>query len=93
MKVRLEVARNLLYKAAWLKVENKPSELESAMVKLFLSEAYVQSSLDAIRILGGYGYATEFGVERELRDAIGGILYSGTSEIQRNIIARSLGLN
>ena len=48
--------------------------------------------MDAIRIHGGYGYTTEFEVERDLRDAIGGVLYSGTSDIQRNIIASYLGL-
>lgn len=92
MKVRLETARLLLYKTAWLKKEGKPAQMESAMAKLYLSEVFVQSSLDAIRIHGGYGYTTEFEVERELRDAIGGTLYSGTSDIQRNIIARHLGI-
>jgi alkylation response protein AidB-like acyl-CoA dehydrogenase len=90
--VRLETARNLLYKVAWLKRESKPAVMEAAMAKLYLSESYVQNSMDAIRILGGYGYMTEFEVERDLRDAIGGTIYSGTSDIQRNIIARLLGL-
>lgn len=62
------------------------------MAKLYLAEAFVESGLDAIRTFGGWGYMTEFEVERELRDALGGILYSGTSDIQRNIIARYLGL-
>jgi alkylation response protein AidB-like acyl-CoA dehydrogenase len=66
--------------------------MEAAMAKLYLSEAFVQSSLDAIRVHGGYGYMTEQGVERDLRDAVGGTLYSGTSDIQRNIIARLLGV-
>ena len=92
MKVRLETARWLLYQVAWLKKAGKPTHLEAAMAKLYLSEAFTQSSLDAIRIHGGYGYSTEFEVERDLRDAIGGILYSGTSDIQRNIIASYLGL-
>lgn len=92
MKVRLETARLLLYKTAWLKKEGKPAQMEAAMTKLYLSEVFVESSLDAIRIHGGYGYTTEFEVERDLRDAIGGTLYSGTSDIQRNIIARYLGL-
>ncbi len=48
--------------------------------------------MDAIRIHGGYGYTTEFEVERDLRDAIGGTIYSGTSDIQRNIISRLMGL-
>lgn len=92
MKVRLETARLLLYKTAWLKQQGKPAQMEAAMAKLYLSEVFVESSLDAIRIHGGYGYTTEFEVERDLRDAIGGTLYSGTSDIQRNIIARYLGL-
>ena len=92
MKVRLETARLILYKVAWLKKTGKPAVMEAALAKLYLSEAFVQSSLDAIRIHGGYGYMTEFEVERDLRDAVGGTLYSGTSDIQRNIIARLLGL-
>jgi alkylation response protein AidB-like acyl-CoA dehydrogenase len=92
MKVRLETARLLLYKVAWLKRAGKPAVMEAAMAKLYLSECFVQSSLDAIRIHGGHGYMTEFEVERDLRDAIGGTLYSGTSDIQRVVIARLLGL-
>ncbi len=92
MKVRLETARLLLYKVAWIKSKGKSANMEAAMAKLYLSEAFVQSSMDALRIHGGYGYMTEFEVERELRDAIGGTIYSGTSDIQRNIISRLLGL-
>jgi alkylation response protein AidB-like acyl-CoA dehydrogenase len=92
MKVRLETARLLLYKVAWLKQIGKPAIMEAALAKLYLSECFVQSSLDAIRTYGGYGYTTELEVERDLRDAVGGTLYSGTSDIQRMIIARWLGL-
>lgn len=92
MKVRLETARLLLYKVAWLKQTEQPAIMEAALAKLYLSECFVQNSLDAIRTYGGYGYMTEFEVERDLRDAIGGTLYSGTSDIQRVIIARWLGL-
>jgi len=92
MKVRLETARLLLYTVAWLKKNGKPAVMEAAMAKLYLSESFIQSSLDAIRTFGSYGYMTEFEVERDLRDAVGGTLYSGTSDIQRNIIARLLGL-
>lgn len=92
MKVRLETARLLLYQVAWLKSEGKSAVMEAAMAKLYLAEAFVQSGLDAIRTFGGWGYMTEFEVERDLRDALGGVLYSGTSDIQRNIIARYLGL-
>lgn len=92
MKIRLETARLLLYKVAWLKKMGKPAVMEAAMAKLYLSECFVQSGLDAVRTLGGYGYMTEFEVERDLRDAVGGTIYSGTSDIQRNIIARLMGL-
>ena len=92
MKLRLETARLLLYKVAWLKQMGKAAMMEAALLKLYLSECFVASGLDAIRIHGGNGYLTEFGIERGLRDAIGGVIYAGTSDIQRNIIARLLGL-
>ena len=92
MKVRLETGRLLLYNVAWKRSRGKSAVMEAAIAKLYLSEIFVQSSLDAIRTHGGYGYTTECGVERDLRDAVGGTLYSGTSDIQRNIIARFLGL-
>jgi len=93
MKVRLEAARLLVYHLGWAMGEKKSTTpLESAMVKLFISESFVQSSLDTIRTHGGYGFMAEAGIERDLRDAIGGEIYSGTSDIQRNLIARHLGL-
>ncbi|MGH2722669.1 MAG: acyl-CoA dehydrogenase family protein [Actinomycetota bacterium] len=92
MKLRVETARLLLYRLGWLKSQGKSSPMDAAMVKLHVSESFVHTSLDAIQIHGGYGYMTEYEIERELRDAIGSRLYSGTSEIQRNIIAGYLGL-
>lgn len=92
MKVRLETSRLLLYRAAWQQTQGGDGGLDSAMAKLYISEAAVASGLDAVQLHGGYGYMEEYGVERELRDAIGGTLYSGTSEIQRLLIARHLGL-
>jgi alkylation response protein AidB-like acyl-CoA dehydrogenase len=92
MRVRIEIGEMLLHKVAWAKAKGQRASMESAISKLFVSEAYVASSLDAIQIHGGYGFMTEVEVERDLRDAIGGKLYSGTSEIQRNIIASLLGL-
>ena len=92
MKLRLETARLLLYKVAWLKEREQPAMLEAALLKLYLSECFVASGLDSVRIHGGNGYLTEYEIERDLRDAIGGVIYAGTSDIQRNIIARSLGL-
>ena len=92
MKVRLETSRLILYRAAWAQSKGQTPALEAAMAKLYISEAAVQSALDAIQVHGGYGYMKEYQVERDLRDAIGARLYSGTSEIQRLIIARNLGL-
>jgi alkylation response protein AidB-like acyl-CoA dehydrogenase len=92
MKIRLETSRPLVYQIGRLKDQGRPAMQEAAIAKLYVSESFVKSSLDAIQIFGGYGYMREQGVERDLRDAVGGTLYSGTSEIQRNIIAKSLGL-
>jgi alkylation response protein AidB-like acyl-CoA dehydrogenase len=92
MKLRLETARLLIYKVAWLKNEGNSVMMDAALAKRYLGDSFVESSLDAIRVHGGYGYMTEFEVERDLRDAIGGTLYGGTSDIQRNIVARLLGL-
>ena len=92
MMVRLETGRNLLYKVAWLEEQGRPLLKEAAMAKLYLSECFVQSSIDAICIHGAKGYATEFEVERDLRDGIGGLIYSGTNDVQRNIVAQVSGL-
>jgi alkylation response protein AidB-like acyl-CoA dehydrogenase len=92
MKLRLETARPLVYTIGWLKDQGKSAVMEAAIAKLYLSESFVKSSLDAIQIFGGYGYMTECELERDLRDAVGSQLYSGTSEIQRNIIASKMGL-
>ena len=92
MKVRLEAARLMIYHAAWTKQRGGPAASASSAAKLFASEALVQSCLDAVQVHGGYGYTTEYGMERQLRDAVGSRIYSGTSDIQRAIIARSLGL-
>jgi alkylation response protein AidB-like acyl-CoA dehydrogenase len=92
VKVHLEAARLLVYRAAWALDHARTASLESAMAKLFVSETLVRSALTAVQVHGGYGFTTEYEVERALRDAIGSTLYSGTSEIQRTVIARWLGL-
>jgi alkylation response protein AidB-like acyl-CoA dehydrogenase len=92
MKVRLDTCRQLVYRIGWLKEHGKPAMLEAAVAKLHVSESLVANCQDAIQVFGGYGYMVEQQIERELRDAVGSTLYSGTTEIQRNLIARCLGL-
>ena len=92
MKLRLETSKLLLYKTAWLKNQGKSAMLEAAMLKLQVSENFVSSSLDTIRNHGAIGYLTENEIERDLRDSVGGLIYAGTSDIQKNIIAKLLGL-
>ena len=90
MRMRLELAELILQKVAWMKSTGKRAQIESAIAKLFVSESYLQSSLDAMQIHGGYGFMSEYEIDRDLRDALGSRIYSGTSEIQRNIIAQLL---
>lgn len=92
MKVRLETSRSLVYRIGWLKGLGRNAEVDAAMAKLHTSDAFIRNCMDAIQVHGGYGYMTEFPFEREMRDAMGSTLYSGTSEIQRTIIAKGLGL-
>ena len=92
MYVRLEAARSLIYRVASLKGQGKSAPAEAAAAKLFTSEAWVRSSQDAIQIHGALGYLKDMGIERDLRDAIASTIYSGTSEIQRVVLARMLGL-
>lgn len=92
MKVQLEAARLLVYRAAWLVDQNQNVSLEAAMAKLFVSECFVHSALDTVQTLGGYGYLTHYEVERVLRDAVASTIYSGTSDVQSNIIARWLAM-
>lgn len=92
MKVQLEAARLLTYHSAWRLGRVRDSSMDAAMTKLFVSESLVKAALATVQIHGGYGYMTETEVERYLRDAIGSTIYSGTSEMQRNIISRWLGL-
>jgi hypothetical protein len=92
MRLRLETSQLLLYKLAWMKDQNEAATLEAALAKLHLAESFVANSLDAIRIHGARGYMSDTGVHQDLRDAMAGVIYSGTSDIQRNIIARLMGL-
>jgi len=92
MKVAIDAGRFLLYRVGWLQGQGKSTVMESAIAKLFVSETHVRAALDALQLHGGYGYMREYPIEREVRDALSGTLYSGTSEMQRKIIARCLGL-
>ena len=94
MSTELDAARLLVYRAAWLKQQGEPHTEAGAKAKVFASEMARRHSGEAIQILGGYGYTTEFPVERYYRDARVTEIYEGTSEIQRLVIARTiLGLS
>lgn len=92
MKIRLEASRLLVRRAAAMLDKSKMVSLDAAIAKVFVSESLVQTSLDALQIHGGYGYCTEYEIERAVRDAVGSTIYSGTSEMQRQIIGRWMGL-
>jgi len=90
MEMKVEQARMLVYKAAWLKDQGMPYDKESAMAKLAASEAAMWVSTEAVQVHGGYGYVKEYHVERLMRDAKITQIYEGTSEIQRIVISRDL---
>ncbi|MBI4879730.1 MAG: acyl-CoA dehydrogenase [Planctomycetes bacterium] len=90
MAVQIEAARHLVYNAARLKDAGRPYSTEAAMAKLFASEVAMKVTYDAIQVLGGYGYTTEYEVERFWRDAKLTTIGEGTSEIQRLVISRAI---
>jgi alkylation response protein AidB-like acyl-CoA dehydrogenase len=92
MHMRVESSANWLSRAVAAMEGGGRASLEIASAKLAISEANVANSLDAITLHGGAGYMAETGVEADLRNAVGGLIYSGTSDIQRNRIAAMLGL-
>jgi alkylation response protein AidB-like acyl-CoA dehydrogenase len=92
MKMRVDQAQAALYRTAWLQAKGRTVYLEAALAKLTISENWVRCAEDALQIHGGFGYMVETEVERELRDALGSRIYSGTSEIQRVLVASLLGL-
>ncbi|ARF17953.1 acyl-CoA dehydrogenase [Sporosarcina ureae] len=90
MATATEAARLLVYRAAWLRSEDKPCGKEASMAKLFASQASVDNSIEAVQVFGGYGYTKDYPVERYFRDAKVCQIYEGTSEIQRVVIAKHL---
>lgn len=92
MKLRLDGARLLLHRACWEMDTGGRATLAVALAKLAVSEGAVASALDAVRVFGGRGYLAELGVEAALRDAVPSVLFSGTSDLQKEIAAKELGL-
>ncbi|HTQ46223.1 MAG TPA: acyl-CoA dehydrogenase family protein [Polyangiaceae bacterium] len=90
MQTQLDAAYLLAMRAAWLKEQGRPFSREASMAKVFASESAVRICNEAVQIHGGYGYIREFAAERHLRDARVTMIYEGTSEIQRVVIARSV---
>ncbi len=92
MRLRLETSRLMLYRFARMLDEGSATAADAAMTKLHLSDSLVHSSMAAMEVHGGYGYMAEYPFEREVRDALASRIYSGTSDMLRNVVAHSLGL-
>ena len=92
MKTALDISRTLVYRFAWLMDQGKATRHDAAVVKLHTGETYKMVSDMGLQILGGYGYCMEYPMQRFFRDSRLATIGAGTSEIQRNIIARGLGL-
>ncbi|PYO83082.1 MAG: acyl-CoA dehydrogenase [Gemmatimonadetes bacterium] len=90
MATEIEAAQHLVYHAAWLKQHGRPFKREAAMAKLYASELAMRATTKAVQLHGGYGYTTDYPVERMMRDAKICEIGEGTSEIQRIVIARQL---
>ncbi|MGM0777015.1 acyl-CoA dehydrogenase [Cytobacillus firmus] len=91
MAMKIELARNMVYKAAWLKDQGRPFAKEASMCKLYASEICMEIADQAVQIHGGYGYMKEYHVERYMRDGKLTEIGEGTSEVQRMVIARLIG--
>lgn len=91
MAMKIEAARNMVFKAAWLKDQGRPFAKEASMCKLFASEVCMEITDEAVQLHGGYGYMREYEVERMMRDAKLLEIGEGTSEVQRMVIAREVG--
>jgi alkylation response protein AidB-like acyl-CoA dehydrogenase len=91
MAMKIDLARNMVYKAAWLKDQGRPFAKEASMCKLYASEICMEIADQAVQIHGGYGYMKDYHVERYMRDGKLTEIGEGTSEIQRMVIARQIG--
>jgi alkylation response protein AidB-like acyl-CoA dehydrogenase len=92
MKIAVENSRKWLYDTANKLQDGENVTVDIAISKLITSESNVSSALAAVQVFGGYGYTAEYGLEKDLRNAVGGTIYSGTSDIQRQRIATMIGL-
>jgi butyryl-CoA dehydrogenase len=90
MDVKIEAARHLVYKAAWLKDQGLPYSLDAARAKLFAADVAMEVTTKAVQLFGGYGYTKEYPVERLMRDAKITEIYEGTSQVQKMVIAASV---
>ena len=93
MAIKYEATRLLMHKAAWLVSQGKLDAITSSYAKAFGADAAMQVATDAVQIFGGYGYTTEYPVEKLMRDAKLLQIYEGTSQIQRMVIAKNLFAN
>lgn len=86
MKIALEMSKLMLYKIGTMKDQGKTTYINTSIFKVYVSENYIKTCRDALQIFGAYGYTEEYGIERELRDALASTIYSGTNEMQKNTI-------
>jgi alkylation response protein AidB-like acyl-CoA dehydrogenase len=93
MAIQIDVARLLVWRAAWLVEQGRPNAREAAIAKAFAADMAMKVCVDAVQVFGGYGYISEFPVEKLMRDIKICQIYEGTSQIQRNIVVRELFRN
>ncbi len=91
MSTEVEASRALMWRAAALVADGKPALREITMAKLHSSEVYVKVAQQGMQVMGGYGYNTEFDMERYFRDSRAATIAAGTSQIQRKLIAKLMG--
>jgi alkylation response protein AidB-like acyl-CoA dehydrogenase len=90
MAIKIETARLITWKAAWLADQGRPNNYESSIAKCYATDTAMQVTTDAVQIFGGYGYSKEYPVERYMRDAKLMQIYEGANQIQRVVIARNV---